>query len=447
MIKSLVVIGGGGGRESALLKLAANCGLTCFALVKVLNPSVLDYCGKENAIKGDFSSDSVKALLDTITDAETAIFWVSSDEALGMGVVDELRRLGVPPKSIIGPTAEAARIETDKIFSMQLVSEIFPKITPKFKAVESSGQLADVIKDFKNKKLDVVVKPVGLTGGKGVKVMPVHLPTYEAAEEYANICLENDKSVLIVEKLSGIEVSIMGLTDGEVLLSMHTTYDNPYRFAGDTGPGTGGMGSFSVGSPCLPFMKPDELKQCHEVMSEVITKLKELNLHFSGVLYGSFFLTAEGIKFLEFNARFGDPECMNFCLAFAGDFRNLIYRLANGGLEESDLNLSKSATLVKYLVHPKYCLNGETPVEFDLNVSELGKMGIEVFFSSCEKVEERYCTVGTSRTVALGCIGDSIVECSERLNSGIESHLVGDLDFRSDIGSSEQLETLMKMAV
>jgi phosphoribosylamine---glycine ligase len=448
MNKNFVIIGGGGGRESALLKMAVKAGFQCYALTKVINPSILECCTEERAIKGEFTRSYLESLLERIDENDEAIFWVSSDEALGAGIVDILRELGIPPKSIIGPTQEAAKIETDKVFSIKLVKELFPEITPEFRVVESAQELDKAIDEFIAKKTAIVVKPIGLTGGKGVKVMPIHLASYSEAKDYALQCLKSDGVVLLVEKLSGIEITIMGITDGESLFPMPVTYDNPYRFAGDKGPGTGGMGSFNYETRKLAFMSDEDLYRCNNIMQGVITKLKSLNLHFSGALYGSFFLTDQGIKFLEFNARFGDPECMNFALSFVGDFNKLVQKLSAGSLEETDLVFHNSATLVKYLVHPKYCLGGDEPVDFYLDVDKLSSLGVEVFFASCEKVgESKFRTVGTSRTVALGCVGESVESCSEKINSAISLCLSGELDYRDDIGSNAQLNELFKIAL
>ncbi len=453
-LNNFVVVGGGGGRESVLLWRAAQAGLNCFALVKVANPSVKEYCG-ERVLVGGFNVDNLKLLLEQLSqdssagpDSET-VFWVSSDEALECGVVDELRKLGVPASRIIGPTRSAARIETDKIYSIKLVQKLFPEITPRHWVASNGEQIALAVSEAQAEGRRLVVKPVGLTGGKGVKVMDAHLPDFSAVVEYAEECLGSDGRVLLVEKIAGIEISIMGLTDGKFVIGAPATYDHPYRFDGDRGPGTGGMGSFTGPEGQLPFVSRDSYEQCLKVMKGVVQELGSLGEHFTGVLYGGFFLTAEGPKFLEFNARFGDPEAMNISTLMECDFRELLLGLAEGTLSECQLTFSKLASVVKYLVHPDYCLKPAQPIGFDLDVEKLRGSGVEIFFASAESNDDdqgdRFKTVGGSRTVALVSCAETISEAASKINSVIDNDVQGELQFRRDIGMAEQLEGLVEL--
>ena len=99
-----------------------------------------------------------------------------------------------------------------------------------------------------------------------------------------------------------------------------STYDYPFRFDGDEGPGTGGMGSLSLGMPTLPFMSAGHYGEACSIIERVIERLREQGRHFSGVMNSGFFATADGVRVIEFNARFGDPECMNIMSLFCGDW-------------------------------------------------------------------------------------------------------------------------------
>ena len=154
----------------------------------------------------------------------------------------------------------------------------------------------------------VVVKPEGLTGGKGVKVMG---PTWRVTRRRAptpGTLERGERSVLIEERILGAEFTIQAISDGRTVIFPPATYDYPYRYDGDQGPGTGGMGSLSLPQPALPFMTLAQYERACEIIAAIIARLGSLGRRFNGVMNSGFFATAEGVKVIEFNARFGDPE-------------------------------------------------------------------------------------------------------------------------------------------
>ena len=174
--------------------------------------------------------------------------------------------------------------------------------------------LQNTVSEFESRGLGIAVKPQGLTGGKGVKVMPEHLSTYQDCVDYASSLLlkkkNHNEKVLLVEKLQGIEFTIMGITDGENLVVSPASYDYPFRYEDDKGAGTGGMGCFTNSEKKLPFTSDKDLDDCKSIMKKIIDEMKSRSLFFNGILNGGFFKTKNGIKFMEFNGRFGDPETL-----------------------------------------------------------------------------------------------------------------------------------------
>ena len=116
------------------------------------------------------------------------------------------------------------------------------------------------------------------------------------------------KSVRVEEKIVGVEFTIQAISDGSTVVFPPATYDYPYRYDGDEGPGTGGMGSLSMPGLTLPFMTPAHYEQACSIIERIIALLTRQGRHFSGVMNSGFFATADGVKVIEFNARFGDPE-------------------------------------------------------------------------------------------------------------------------------------------
>jgi phosphoribosylamine--glycine ligase len=114
--------------------------------------------------------------------------------------------------------------------------------------------------------------------------------------------------VRVEEKIVGVEFTIQAISDGSTVVFPPATYDYPYRYDGDEGPGTGGMGSLSMPGLTLPFMTPAHYEQACSIIERIIALLTRQGRHFSGVMNSGFFATADGVKVIEFNARFGDPE-------------------------------------------------------------------------------------------------------------------------------------------
>jgi phosphoribosylamine--glycine ligase len=154
-----------------------------------------------------------------------------------------------------------------------------------------------------------------------------------------------------------------------------------------------------------------------------------------------FFATADGIKVIEFNARFGDPECMNIMSLFRGSWPEVMEHMSCGTLSERDVPLGREASLVLYLVSPDYALRAGGPYEFHLDRRAIEASGCHVFFASAVEIaENRYSTVGTSRAVALATTAPTLREARERVVECARS--VDVLEWRADVGDESYLEGL-----
>jgi phosphoribosylamine--glycine ligase len=315
---------------------------------------------------------------------EVDIAMVSADEPLQAGVVDALHAQGT---RAVGPTRAGAEIEWNKAFARELLAEVAPEALPLVHVVRDEAQAREAIDAFGS--APVVVKPSGLTGGKGVKVMGPHLGSHDDAFDYAATLLKHagaGESVLIEEKVIGAEFTIQAISDGRSLIFPASTYDYPFRFDGDQGPGTGGMGSLTMPERILPFMTPAHYAEACSVIERVIERLRAQGRHFTGVMNSGFFATADGVKVIEFNARFGDPECMNIMSLFTGSWPEAMERIAAGGLTQGDVPLAGDASVVLYLVSPDYALRPGRTYEFALDRERIEGEGCHVFFSSAVAV-------------------------------------------------------------
>ncbi len=231
-----------------------------------------------------------------------------------------------------GPTRAGAEIEWNKAFARSLLAEVAPEASPLLHVAHDRREVDEAIASFGS--TPVAVKPPGLTGGKGVKVMGPHLADHDEARDYAlepaRGAARPAKAVLIEEKIIGAEFTIQAISDGRTVVFPPSTYDYPYRFDGDEGPGTGGMGSLSMPSPTLPFMTAAHYERGlldHRARDRAPGRARA-PLH--GVMNSGFFATADGVKVIEFNARFGDPECMNIMSLFEGSWPEVMEQIAAG---------------------------------------------------------------------------------------------------------------------
>jgi phosphoribosylamine---glycine ligase len=177
------------------------------------------------------------------------------------------------------------------------------------------------------------------------------------------------------------------------------------------------------------------------IVERVIERLADQGRHFTGVMNSGFFATADGVKVIEFNARFGDPECMNIMSLFCGNWPEVMERMSSGDLRQGDVPLGEEASLVLYLVSPDYALRAGQPYEFELDEAQMHAAGCHVFFASAVEIaENRYRTVGTSRAVALATTAPTLEEARVRVVQCAAS--VGGLEWRRDVGDRDYLAGL-----
>jgi phosphoribosylamine--glycine ligase len=406
------------------------------------NPTIVDRAaasGGGHAI-GDVRDPAAVAAF--AREREIDIAMVSADEPLAAGVVDALLAQGI---RTVGPTRAGAEIEWNKAFARSLLAEVAPEACPRMRVARAPGEVQDAIEAFGS--APVVVKPSGLTGGKGVKVMGPHLASHADARDYALELLAHrprGESVLIEERIVGAEFTIQAISDGATVVFPAATYDYPYRYDGDEGPGTGGMGSLTMAEDTLPFMTRAHYEQACSIIARVIARLRDQGRHFTGVMNSGFFATADGVSVIEFNARFGDPECMNIMSLLDGSWTRAMERICDGTLRSEDVPLRREASVVLYLVSPDYALRAGRTYEFALDVAGVEASGCRVYFSSAERAAaETFRTVGTSRAVALAATAPTLEQARAEVVRAAASVPV--LEWRRDVGDGGYLDGLKRL--
>ena len=182
-------------------------------------------------------------------------------------------------------------------------------------------------------------------------------------------------------------------------------------------------------------------EQACSIIERVIERLEEQGRHFTGVMNSGFFATADGVKVIEFNARFGDPECMNIMSLLQGSWPHVMERISTRTLSRDDVPLREEASVVLYLVSPDYALRPGRAYEFSLDVDGIERDGSHVFFSSAVALGDgRYRTVGTSRAVALATTAPTLEQARARVVRSADSVPV--LEWRRDVGDAGYLNGL-----
>ena len=419
-MKAMIV--GGGARENAMSDALIAGGAEVYAFMPAENPGIKK-AAKAFAV-GSMSDPESAARFAKNHNVEFAV--IGPEAPLAAGMVDELEKGSIP---CIGPRKELARLETSKGFTRNLLRKYDINASPRFKVFDKNSE--DGIAGFLDETPDFVVKPDGLTGGKGVKLYGEHLKSREDALAYCDRVLESGP-VVIEEKLEGEEFSLQTLTDGEDFLHFPPVQDHKRAFEGDRGPNTGGMGSYSDSNLLLPFLTEDDVKAASKITERVAAALKEETGSYRGVMYGGFMKTAGGIMLLEYNARFGDPEAMNALPLLNTNFAGICKAVVEERLGSIRTEFMKKATVCKYVVPRGY---PDSPARGKIKVPE---EGVLTYYASVEEKEDGIHMTG-SRAVAFVGMGGSIDE-AEEIAEDAASKVEGDTFHRRDIGTKELIQ-------
>ncbi len=424
-----ILLIGNGAREHVIAKsiIESTKNPELYSFISAKNPGIVRI-SREFSI-GDICN--VSKVVSYAIDRRIDFAVVGPEAPLKAGISDELEANGI---SCIGPGGMAAQLETDKSFARNLMEKYRIEGVPQFGIFDSKRDAVNFIKNFNG---DFVIKPAGLTGGKGVKILGEHLKDLNEAKNYIeeifDECVGSIRKVVIEEKLIGEEFTIQAFVDGKNVIGMPMVQDHKRAYEGDTGPNTGGMGSYSDSGYILPFLRKDDYENGIRIMKKAVDAVKkETGISYKGFLYGQFMATKEGVKVIEFNSRLGDPEAMNVISILQTDFVEICNNIIDGNLKDN-IKFDKKATVCKYLVPEGYPDNPKSNSEISIDEREIGKIGGHVYYAS---VKEENGKILTSSSRAIGVVGiaDSIFEAEEIVENSMD-FIKGDLFHRGDIGT------------
>lgn len=422
-IKILVI--GSGAREHAIVRALEHSpqNKKLYCLASNMNPGIAELCDEflvGNINNTDFVSHYAKEV-----DAKLAI--IGPENPLANGVADALLETGI---KVVGPKKNLAQIETSKSFTRDLFTEYDIPGGPNYHTFNSMDGASDFLHKLGE---NYVVKYDGLAGGKGVKVAGDHLRSYDDALTYCKELVDKGGEFVIEEKLLGQEFSLMSFCDGEHLKHMPAVQDHKRAYEGDAGPNTGGMGTYSDTNHSLPFLTGDDIVQAYEINTATAKALKDkFREGYKGILYGGFMATSNGVKLIEYNARFGDPEAMNVLPLLESDFIEICKGITDGNLNEKKVSFKNKATVCKYAVPEGY---PDSPVKGQpIDISNIINPD-NMFYASVD-IKNNQLVESGSRTVAVVGIADTISE-AEKIAEKEVSAIKGPLFHRKDIGTDE----------
>ena len=422
MVNKILVIGSGA-REHAIVRALdrSHTEKEIFCLAANMNPGIAELCNE--LLIGNFNDSELVVSYANEIGATLAI--IGPENPLAKGIADVLWANDI---KVVGPKRNLAQLETSKAFTRNLLREYKIPGGPQYQTFNSLSGVTEFLKVLGE---NYVVKYDGLAGGKGVKVSGEHLHSHNEALAYCQELTDKDSEFVIEEKFIGEEFSLMSFCDGDTLKHMPAVQDHKRAYEGDTGPNTGGMGTYSDANHSLPFLTEDDIAEAHQINIQTAKAVKDkFGEGYQGILYGGFMATESGVKLIEYNARFGDPEAMNVLSLLESDFIEICNSIVGGTLKNVDIKFQNKATVCKYAVPEGYPNN---PVKDEqIDISKI-KNPDGLFYASVDIQNGKLVEAG-SRTVAVVGMANSISN-AEKIAEKEMSVIAGPLFHRSDIGT------------
>ncbi|MGN1004651.1 MAG: phosphoribosylamine--glycine ligase [Oscillospiraceae bacterium] len=414
-----VLVVGSGGREHAI----------CWKLAQ--SPKVTKlWCAPGNGGISDVATCvDIKA-----TDVDAMVAWarenamdfvvVAPDDPLALGMVDALEAAGIPA---FGPRAKAAIIEASKVFSKNLMEKYHIPTAQYRTFTELDAALAYV----REQGAPIVVKADGLALGKGVVVAQ----SVEEAEDAVRSMMADKKfgeagtRLVIEECMTGPEATVLAFCDGEHLVCMPSSQDHKRAFDGNQGPNTGGMGAISPS----PYYTEDLARRCmDEIFLPTVAALKAEGRPFQGVIYFGLMLTPNGPKVVEYNARFGDPECQAVLSLLDSDLLEIMLACRNGTLDQTDIRWKSGAACCLVLASGGYPASYQKGYPIT-GIDQANETAV-VFHAGTRKTDSGEILTNGGRVLGVTATGADLNAAIDGAYAAASHISWTDMHFRHDIG-------------
>jgi phosphoribosylamine--glycine ligase len=398
--KRVLVVGSGGREHAIAWKLAADGAEVLIAPGNAGTATV----GENLPI----AVDDIRSLLDVAIKRKVDLTVVGPEVPLVAGIVDAFQAKKL---RIFGPTADAARLEGSKAFCKKVLhrGDVPTAAYREFRSGEKAREYLEA-----REETPLVVKADGLAAGKGVFVCSTRDEALAAVEALA----DGGQSILIEERLDGIEVSVLAITDGRTIVTLPPLQDHKAAYDGDQGPNTGGMGAYCP----TPFVDAAMLAEIEEqILVPTIHAMKRGRTPFQGVLYAGLMLTPQGPKVLEYNVRFGDPECQPLMALLKSSLLDLLDAAVDGRLEEVEPPEWKREAAVAVVMaaegYPGSYPSGH-PIRGLHEAAEVP--GVQVFHAGTKRVDGQVETAG-GRVLAVTATAPTLPQAKLQAYTGVRA--------------------------
>ena len=411
-----VLVVGSGGREHAIVwKLAQSPKVTKL------------YCAPGNGGIAELAecvnikATDIDAIVRFAEEEDIDLTVVAPDDPLALGMVNALEKAG---RRAFGPTAEAALIEASKGFSKQLMKK-YGIPTADFNVFDSEEE---AIKYLEQADYPIVVKADGLALGKGVIIAEDKIQAAEAVRSMMSGGKfgKAGSRVVIEEYMTGPEVSVLCFTDGKTIVPMVSSQDHKRALDNDKGLNTGGMGTFS---PSLHYTAEHEKFVREHILQATVDAMNSEGRPFKGVLYFGLMLTPKGVKVLEYNARFGDPETQVVLPRLQSDLYEIFEAVIDGRLAQTEIKWNDKAAVCVVMASGGYPQSYETGFE----ITGLPVENAIVFHAGTKLENGKLVTAG-GRVLGVTALGEDIADARTKAYDAVSKIHFKNAHFRHDIG-------------
>ena len=349
---------------------------------------------------------------------------VGPEDVLSAGIVDRFAEKGL---KVFGPTAAAARIESDKVFSKNLMADIgVPSALHR-----TFTNSAEAICYVEEQGAPIVVKASGLAAGKGAIVAQTEEEAIQALRSILDerIFGNAGNEVVIEEFMEGEEASFFAITDGRDYVTLVSSQDHKAIYDGDKGPNTGGMGAYSP----APVLTPELIRQSEDrIIRPVLDEMQRRSCPFQGVLYCGLMIDVKGPRVVEFNCRFGDPEAQVILPMLETDLVDLIEAACDGRLNEIEIKNTDGAAVCVVMASGGYPGPYETGKEIGGLEQFAGRQDLVVFHAGTARHEDRLVTTG-GRVLGVTAVAGDIAAAVEKAYKAADQISFEKAYFRRDI--------------
>ena len=417
---NLLVIGGGGREHAIIKKLREN------KQVKKIYALPGNGGIGEDAQCVPIKATDVEGVLEFAKSHKVDFAAVIPDDPLALGLADRLREMGIPT---FGPTAQAAEIESSKVFAKNLMQK-YHIPTADYQVFDQAEKAMEYI--TQKNKYPVVIKADGLALGKGVIIAQNPQAAKEAVEAIMNekIFGKSGDHVIVEEFLQGPEVSVLSFTDGETLRPMVTSMDHKRAYDGDEGPNTGGMGAVAPN----PYYTKEVAERCmEEIFLPTIRAMKQEGRPFQGCLYFGLMLTEDGPKVIEYNCRFGDPETQVVLPLLKTDLLTIFQAVMEGKLSEQKVEFLDKAACCVILASGGYPKNYYTGLPIS-GIGDAEQMEDVSVYHAGTKMEDGKLLTAGGRVLGVTALANDLPGAMEKAYEAAGKIHFDNMHYRRDIG-------------